>query len=511
MSIWFQILLIFLLILLNGFFAMSELSLMLARKVRLESMAKNGSRGARTALILAAKPARFLSTVQAGITIVGIYTGAISGDALAEQAGHWLASEVPALEHLAVPLMLTVVIATVGYLSLVSELVPKQLAIANPEAIAIAVAWPMRVLSVVAAPMVWLLETSIHLVLRLIGRHDATPQSVTEEEVRASIAEGARSGALKPAEGDMMAGVMRLADRRVRSFMTPRPNIHWLNIDDDPQTVLRKLRESGYSRLPVARGDLDELLGIVQAKDLFNQILEGRPLDIHAALHGAVVIHDNSPALGVLEMLRSSPLHLAVVVNEYGSVQGIITATDILQAIVGNLAKPDKAPYPETIQSKDGNWLIDGNLAFDIAQDLIGIKDLPSSEGKYTTVAGFVLAHLDHIPTAGEYFDWEHYRFQVLDMDGLRINKLSISNHNNQTMHEEQRNTPGNLDATEFSVTLGDNHGRIRQHPRHHHRHRHPPNHRGQSNQVRRGTKFGSDSLKVLDLAVGWSVSATSP
>ncbi|CAK0741895.1 putative hemolysin [Gammaproteobacteria bacterium] len=426
MSIWVQISLICLLILLNGFFAMSELALMLARKVRLETMAKNGSRGARMALALAAKPARFLSTVQVGITLVGICTGALTGATLAEKAGHWLLTEVPELGHWAAPLALIVVLTVVGYLSLVGELAPKQLAIFSPEAIAIVVAWPMRVLSAVTAPMVWLLETSIHLVLRLLGRHEATPQTVTEEEVRAFIAEGARSGALKPAERDMMAGVMRLADWRVRVFMTPRPSIHWIDIDDDSPTVQRKLRESNYSRLPVGRGDLDELLGIVQAKDLLDQILDGHPLDIRAALREAVVVHDGSPALGVLEVLRASPLHLAMVVDEYGSVQGIITATDILQAIVGSLAKPDAEPSPGVVQRKDGSWLVDGDLAFDMARDLLNLKDLPSGEGEYTTVAGFILTHLGHIPIAGEYFYWSNYRFEVLDMDGRRIDKLLV-------------------------------------------------------------------------------------
>ncbi|CAK0741174.1 putative hemolysin [Gammaproteobacteria bacterium] len=426
MSIWVQLLLLFLLILLNGFFAMSELALMLARKVRLETMAKNGHRGARMALALAAKPARFLSTVQAGITLVGICTGAISGAALAEQAGAWLAIRFPTLGHWAVPLALTVVIAIVGYLSLVAELVPKQLAVFRPEAIACAVAWPMRILSAATAPMVWLLEASTYLVLRLIGRHEATPQKVTEEEVRAFIAEGVRAGVLKPAEKDMMAGVMRLADWRVRAFMTPRPDIDWIDIEDDSPTVQRKLRESGYSRLPVAREDLDELLGIVQAKDLLDQILDGRPLDIRAALREAVVVHGNSPALGVLKVLRESPLHLAIVVDEYGSVQGIITATDILQSIVGSLAKPDAEPNPGVIRRKDGSWLVDGDLAFDMANDLMGIKDLPSGEGEYTTVAGFALAHLGHIPGAGEHFDWGNYSFEVLDMDGRRIDKLLV-------------------------------------------------------------------------------------
>ncbi|CAK0762099.1 putative hemolysin [Gammaproteobacteria bacterium] len=429
MSIWVQILFIFFMIVINGFFAMSELSIMLARKVRLETMAKNGHRGARRALAISEKPTRFLSTVQIGITLLGICTGAVSGATLAEKSGQWLATMIPALEPWSEPIALTVIITITGYLSLVGgELVPKQLAVSNPESIAVIVARPMYVLSVMVTPMVWFLEASSALLLKLLGRHESVPRGVTEEEVRAFIAEGARVGALKPAEKDMMTGVMRLADWRVRAFMTPRPEVIWIDIEDDSPTVLRKLRESPFSRLPVARGDLDELLGIVQAKDLLDQILDGCPLNVSDALREASVVHGNSPALGVLEVLRSSPLHMAMVVDEYGSVQGIITATDILQAIVGNLASPDAEPGPNAIQRKDGSWLVDGELAFDIACDLTGIKDLPSIPVEYTTVAGFALTHLGHIPKAGESFQCGSYSFEVVDMDGRRIDKLLVKN-----------------------------------------------------------------------------------
>ncbi len=427
MSIGIQLLILLALILLNGFFAMSELALMLSHKVRLGTMAENGHRGARLALVLAAQPARFLSTVQAGITLVGICTGAISGAALSDHVGRWLLTVAPTLGPMAAPLAFVAVITTVGYLSLVFELAPKQLAVAKPEAIAVVVAWPMWMVAAIVAPMVWLLEKSIYLALRLIGHHHKAPQTVTEEEVRAFIAEGVRAGALKPAEGDMMTGVMRLADWRVRALMTPRPDIEWLDIEDDAASLLLQLRESRYSRLPVAKGDLDYLLGIVQAKDLLDQCLEGRPLDIRAALREAVVIHGNNPALGVLDVLRSSPLHLAIVVDEYGSVQGIITATDILQTIVGGLARPDADPNPQVLKRKDGSWLVDGDLAFDMARDIIGLKGVPASEGEYTTIAGCALAYLGKIPDVGDRFDCGNYSFEVAAMDGRRIDKLAAS------------------------------------------------------------------------------------
>jgi len=428
MTISLQILFIVLLIVLNGFFAMSELALMLARKVRLEIMAKNGQRSAEIALELARHPNRFLSTVQVGITLVGICTGAFSGATLHDEVSAWLTNTLPWLGAWSDPLALILIIGSVGYLSLIGgELVPKQIAVAHPEAIAIIVALPMKMLLIIATPMIWLLEKSSNFFLYCLGQRETAAEGITEDEVRALIAEGARVGVLKPAEKDMMAGVMRLADWRVRAFMTPRPNVEWINLAEDPATIKHKLRNSAYSRLPVARNDLDELIGIVQAKDLLDQILDGRDLDISAVLREAVVVHGSSPALGVLEVLRSSPLHFAMVADDYGQMQGIITATDILQTIIGHL---DNAPSSAgVVQRSDGSWLVDGNLAFDMATDLIGIKNLllPTSDGNYATMAGFALARLGHIPAPGEHFIYENYYFEVVNMDGRRIDKLLIA------------------------------------------------------------------------------------
>ncbi|CAK0752353.1 putative hemolysin [Gammaproteobacteria bacterium] len=419
--------LIVLLIFLNGFLAMSELALVSARKVRLEAMSAAGRPGARTALFLAAHPGRLLSTVQTGITLVGILTGAISGATLADQAGEWLSQTLPGLGKWANTFAFSGVVAGVGYLSLVGELAPKQFALYNPEKIAVFVAWPMWLLSTAAAPMVWLLETSTYWVLWLFGKHEMRAQSLTEEEFRAFIAEGARAGVLKPAEKDMMVGVMRLADWRVRAFMTPRPDVEWLDIEDGPDIWRSKLRETHYSRLPVARKDLDELLGIVQAKDLLDQAMDGHPLDLKSVLCEAIVVHAATPALNVLEVLRSSPLHLAMVVDEYGSIQGIVTATDILQTITGALTKPDADHGPGITKLKDGSWSVDGDLPFEVARDFIGLQDIPSGDGAYTTIAGFALTQLDSIPAPKDQFFCAGHCFEIVKMDGRRIDTLSVT------------------------------------------------------------------------------------
>ncbi len=428
MSVWSELLLVIFLILINGFFVMSELALVSSRRSRLETLAQRGRRGARAAIALADHPSRFLSTVQVGITLVGIFTGAFSSTTLADHLAAWFAT-IPELAEWSHGLALAIVVASITYFSvIVGELAPKQLALGNPEPIASRVAGPMGFLSSVASPLVALLEVSSRLLLRLLGQGELSSQTVTEEEVKALIAEGARAGVLKPAERDMLAGVMRLADRRVRALMTPRPAIYWLDTDDDPATNRQRLRDARFSLLPVAKGDLDELLGVVQAKELLDRLLDGRPLDLGEAVREAPVVHDSASALMVLEVLKSSSLHLAVVVDEYGSVQGIVTTTDILTAIVGDLPEHGEAPALGIVQREDGSWLVDGDLPFDVVREKLNLEDLfQEDRTEYTTVAGFVLTHLGHIPSAGQHLDWGRVRFEVVDMDGRRIDKLLVS------------------------------------------------------------------------------------
>lgn len=420
-----ELLIVILLIFLNGFFAMSELAVVSARRARLLPLAEEGKRGARAALALNADPGRFLSTVQIGITLIGIFAGAFSGATLA----HTLAEKlrlIPAVAAFADGLALALVVAGITYLSLiVGELVPKHLALRNPERFAMAVARPMGALSWLASPLVWLLDASTRLVMRLLGRHDDDEQKITDDEIRTLIAEATDAGVVEEAEREMISGVMRLADRPVRMVMTPRPDIVWLDLQGDAQKNMTILQESYFSRYPVGRGQIDEVLGVVQTKDLLATILEGKPLDLENALREPVVVPDTAGALHVLEMLKQSTLKMALVVDEYGNTEGLVTATDILESIVGGMTESEEGAEAEITTREDGSWLVDGGLPIDELKELLKLKALPEEED-FHTVAGLMLNHFSEIPKAGDHFVLDNYRFEVVDMDGLRIDKVLI-------------------------------------------------------------------------------------
>ena len=426
MSYVIDILVIFLLVILNGLFAMSELAVVSARKARLKTLAEEGERGAEVALDLAESPGRFLSTVQIGITSIGILAGTFSGATLAEALGVYLNS-FPSIAPIGEPVAIGIVVVSITYASLiVGELVPKQLALRNAERIASAVARPMASLAKLATPIVYFLELSSEAVLRLLGRPTVPEPAVTEEEVKEIIAEGVTAGVLKPAEKEMISGVMRLADWRVQAIMTPRREIVWIDLEESSEEIRRKLRESGYSRFPVARGSLDEFLGIVQARDLLNRVLDGEPLDISSALCQPLVVHNHMLALRVLDMIKQSPIHMALVVDEHGTLEGVVNATDILKAIVGSLAEPGVSPEPEVMQREDGSWLMDGDLPIEVVEDLLSLKEIPE-ERDFHTLAGFMLMRFERIPAAGDHFEWEGFRFEVADMDGQRIDKVLVA------------------------------------------------------------------------------------
>lgn len=422
----FELLVVVLLVLLNGFLAMSELALVSARKSRLQSRADAGDRRAAAALKLSSDPGRFLSTIQIGITLIGILAGAFSGATLADEFGDWLET-FPAFAGFGDALALAVVVILVTYLSLIlGELAPKQLALRNPEAVAQSVAWPMRALSAVFAPAVFLLSASTNAVLRLIGRGQKADTRVTEEEIRAVIAEATRAGVVLAVEKDMITGVMRLADRPVRSIMTPRPDVAWLDLDDDAETIRKKIAQTEFSRFPVAKGRVEEVRGVVQTKDLLDRLLADGRIDLKAAMKEAPVVHEATPVLSVIEILRASPLHLALVVDEYGGLEGLVTATDILEAIIGELAAPDAAGEAEAVRREDGSWLMDGGISIDRLKDLLGFPELPG-EGEYHTLAGFALHQLARIPNPGDRFTWRGVNFEILDMDGRRIDKMLVA------------------------------------------------------------------------------------
>ena len=420
-----ELLVIAILFVLNGFFAMSELAVMSSRRARLEHMADEHVRGARAALQLLEEPTRFLSTVQVGITLVGVFAGAFSGATLAGP----LSEAFPALRDYAYPAALAVVVVGITYLSLViGELVPKRIAFNDPERIASLVAPVMGKLSVAGAPVVWLLGVSTGTLARLLRIPEKRQSTVTEEEVKRMIAEGTQTGVFHAAERDMIDGVLRLADRSVRSVMTPRVEVDWVDLDDPPETIRDEIAESGHSRYPAGRKGLDEIEGIVHTKHLLDQIARSGRFDVASSLRQPLVVHEATPVLRLLEMFRENPVHMAVVVDEYGVLEGIVTPTDILTAIAGELPE-DLIDLQEesAVQRGDGSWLMDGMLGIHETERLLERKDMRVGED-FETLAGFVLAHLGHIPQTGEHFDWEGLRFEIVDMDGRRIDRLLVGN-----------------------------------------------------------------------------------
>lgn len=426
MSLAYEIAVIVALVLLNGCFAMSELAIVSARRARLLPLAEAGDRRARAALALAEDPGRFLSSVQIGITLVGILAGAYSGASLSRQLAAALAAAWPWLAPAAEALAMAVVVGAITYASLiVGELVPKRLALAAPERVAMLVARPMTGVARFAAPLVWLLERSSRAVLRVLGT-PAAGTAVTEEEVRAMIAEGAASGVLQPREEELMAGVLRLGDRKVRGVMTPRAEIAWVDLAWEPERIARTLRESRHSRLVACRSALDNVEGVVQAKDLLDVCLAGGVLDVAEQVRPVTVVPEHAAALAVLDELRRSPIHMALVADEYGTIEGLVTAADLMAAIVGSLGDAGDAPEDEIVAREDGSWLVDGDLAADLAAERLGCRMLGAGEG-YETLAGFLLARARTLPRTGDVVAAEGWSFEVVDMDGLRIDKVLVT------------------------------------------------------------------------------------
>jgi putative hemolysin len=423
---FWELLVLAVLILINGFFAMAELAIVSSRRVRLQEMAKAGKRGAAAALSLIDDPVGFLSTVQVGITLVGIVAGAYSAATFAGPFGEFL-KNIPAIAVYAEEIAFAVVVVAVTYFSLViGELVPKRIALNHAETIAAAVAPLMRLLAKVGAPFVWFLRRSTHAVMALLRLKPAPESAVTEEEVKALIAEGASSGVFQPAERELIEGVLRMGDRAVRSIMVPRTAVVWLDVEDTQEEIYAAIAESGHSRYPVARGDIEDVIGVAHTKDLLEQQRKTGTIDLIAAAREAPYVVDRMPVLRLLDRFKSSSVHMAFVVDEHGSFEGIVTPTDILTTIAGDLPQSEEEAEPEAVQREDGSWLIDGLMAVDAAERTLGIEGM-AEEGDFNTVAGFVLHELGHLPVAGENFEWHGWRFEVVDLDGRRIDKILAS------------------------------------------------------------------------------------
>jgi len=415
------------LILINGLLAMSELAIVSSRPARLKAMIERGERrasGAACALELGANPGRFLSSVQIGITLVGVLSGAFSGATLGDRfSGLLISLNVSA--SLAYPLGVGIVVAIITYASLIiGELVPKQIALRDPEGIAVIMAPAMRWLALIAAPLVWLLDISGRGVLWLLGQSGEREERVSDEEIKMLVAEAEHHGTIESDERRMIAGVMRLGDRAVRAVMTPRTEVDWINLEDDDDDIRKTLMETPHSRLPAGEGSIDDMIGVLQTRDLLATLLAGKPFEPRKHVMQAPIVHDQADALDVLTMLKQSEVPVALVHDEYGHFEGIVTPADILEAITGVFKSDlDEDDAPENaVEREDGSWLLAGYMQADEMAEILNIP-LPDNRD-YETVAGYVLSHLNHIPITGETFEAQGWHFEVVDLDGRRIDKV---------------------------------------------------------------------------------------
>jgi putative hemolysin len=423
---WIDVLIILALVALNGVFAMSELAIVSSRKARLEAMARSGRKGPAAALKLAADPGKFLSSVQIGITLIGILAGAYSGSSL----GGPTAARIQTLglsAQTAETVGFALVIGLTTYASLIiGELVPKQFALRKPETVASLVALPMRYIAVICAPVVWLLDSSSALVFRILGLNRESEDQVTAEELHMIVAEASKSGVIEEHERTIISGVVRLADRPVREVMTPRTEVDWLDCNLDGDGIRDKLLATPHTRLPVAEGSVDSVVGVVQSRDIAAALFRGEALDLRKLMRKAPVVIDRIDAMDALIALRQAEVPMALIHDEYGHFEGIVTPADLLAAIAGEFASdtdPDDAP--SVVVRDDGSLLVAGTMAADALAERLGIE-LPEDRD-YATVAGLALAAFRHLPGEGESFEEQGWRFEVVDLDGRRIDKLLVS------------------------------------------------------------------------------------
>lgn len=418
-----EILVVVVLTVINGVLAMSELAVVSSRPARLKVLADQGSKGAATAIRLAENPGRFLSTVQIGITLVGVLSGAFSGATLGARLSEWLGTHGFS-NAAADALGVGTVVVLITYLSLIlGELVPKQIALRDAERVAARVAPTMAVLAKVAAPLVWLLDASGKLVLALLGQKGEAEETVTEEEVRTIIAEAENAGVLERDEREMISGVMRLADRSARALMTPRREVEVIDLSDTLDEIRAQVRATRRNRLPVQDGEADSIIGIIEMKDLFEALADDK-VELRSLVREAPVVLDTTGALEVLRALRATHVHMALVFDEYGHFEGIITSSDVLEAITGVFQDEDEEE-PAIVTRADGSFLVAGWMQVDEFSHELGIH-VPR-DADYQTVAGFVLAEMNRLPNVGESFEKGHWRFEVVDLDGRRIDKLLVS------------------------------------------------------------------------------------
>jgi putative hemolysin len=415
-----------LLILLNGVFALAEMAIVSSRKPRLKAMADRGNLGARTALRLLDDPSQLLSTVQIGITAIGVIAGAYGATALSDDFAPVVADLLPSLERYASGIAFGTVIVITTFLSLVlGELIPKRIALSAPEPLAALMAPVMAFIETIASPIVWLLRTITEGLVRLLGLHRTRQEDVTEEELQSLIEEGEKAGVIEEEEREMIEGVMRLGDRSVKAIMTPRTEMVWLDPGMPREDILKEIRDSGHSRFPVGAGDADEIIGVVQTKELLSHLAVTGNIDLRAVMHPPIFVPETMPVLRLLESMRGNPVRMVMVSDEYGAVLGMVTAADLLESIAGDAALSEDEGLTPPVQRDDGSWLVDGMTPVDEFEQLVGVRGLDDEEG-YSTVAGLVMHLLRTVPNVGDKTERPPLAFEVLDMDGRRIDKILV-------------------------------------------------------------------------------------
>lgn len=423
-----EFLILFILIALNGVFAMAEIAMVSSRRVRLEQAAERGSLGAKAAIALMDSPTRFLSTVQIGITIIGIGAGAF-GEAMFSNDLAALLNRFPIIEPYGKAAATAIVVLGITYLSLVvGELVPKRIALSHPEPIAVAMSPMMHVLSRIAAPFVFLLSLSTDLLVRLFPAKVADTATVTEDEVRSLIRKGAASGVFLEKERELVERLFRLADQRVGALMVPRTDIAWLEADASADRIRVAVATSSFSHFPVCKGGLDNLIGVVHLKDMIKAGLLTKSIDLQIVARPPLFVPESMFTLRLLEEFRRSQLHVAFVLDEYGVLTGMITLNDLIEALLGQMTRHGEEIEPLAIQRPDGSWLIDGSLPVAELKAIMGVRRLPGEERtSFHTVAGFIMTYLGRVPRTGATFNYDRFQFEVLDMDRHRIDKVLLS------------------------------------------------------------------------------------
>ncbi|NMB55233.1 MAG: HlyC/CorC family transporter [Leptolinea sp.] len=424
---WLEAFIIFLLIVLNGLFAMTEIALVSVRKSRIEQQAEDGNRDAKTALELITSPNRFLSTVQVGISLVGVFAGALGGASFADGLAVWF-DKIPGMAPYSHAVALVVVVLIITYFSLViGELIPKRLALQSSEKISLAAARPMKMLARLVSPVVNLLAASTELGLKLLGVKGPQESPVSDEEIMLLVEQARETGAVQDVEQDMVESVFRLGDRRADAIMTPRVDLIWLDIQESLEINIEKVLASSHSLFPVGDGSLDEIIGIVRAKELVGRKLNGEQLRLEKIVIPPLFVPESMPALKVLELLKTPGNRAALVIDEYGGLQGLITLSDVLQAIIGDVPTPGELFEPQVVEREDGSYLFDGQLQIDELKDILDLDELPEEDhAGFQTLGGFMMNQLGEIPTAGQHFEWEGLRFEVVDMDGRRVDKVLV-------------------------------------------------------------------------------------